>query len=50
LLRELVGNGVLSRVLERLQTERDSADESTRQVAAQAIKLLYRIAWEGQSA
>jgi hypothetical protein len=51
-MTRVVGDGVLSRVLGRLQDEsRNPATDSTvKQVADHALKLLYRIAWEEQSA
>jgi hypothetical protein len=48
-LSRLVGDGVLSRVLERLRDESRSADPATKHVADHALKLLYRIASEGQA-
>jgi DNA repair exonuclease SbcCD nuclease subunit len=48
-LSKLVGDGVLSRVLGRLQQESNSADPDLKRVADQALKLLYRIAWEERS-
>jgi hypothetical protein len=48
-LNELVGDGVLSRVLGRLQEEARSTDARTKCVAEHALKLLYRITWEEQS-
>lgn len=47
-LGEVVGAGVLRRVLERLQSDANSTDPRTRQIAGHALKLLYRIAWEEQ--
>ncbi|MCE9534106.1 MAG: DNA repair exonuclease [Planctomycetes bacterium] len=47
-LREIVGDGVLSRMLARLQEESHSADGRTKRVADHALKLLYRFAWEEQ--
>lgn len=47
-LSEVVGQGVLSRVLERLKGESKSPDPAIRRVADHALKLLYRIAWEEQ--
>ncbi|MBX3401767.1 MAG: hypothetical protein KF873_23810, partial [Gemmataceae bacterium] len=49
-LAEVVGDGVLKRVLERLQADGQSPDPEARRVAEHALKLLYRIAWEGQPA
>jgi hypothetical protein len=48
-LNRLVGDGVLARVLERLRNESQSTDSATKRVADHALKLLYRIAWEGQA-
>jgi DNA repair exonuclease SbcCD nuclease subunit len=45
---EIVGVGVLQRVLERLKEDTVSSDASVRRVADCALKLLYRIAWEEQ--
>jgi len=47
-LSEIVGDGVLARVLGRLRDETQSTDTATKRVADHALKLLYRIAWEGQ--
>lgn len=47
-LGQMVGQGVLVRVLSRLQEESCSPDASVKQVADHALKLLYRIAWEAQ--
>lgn len=48
-LSKLVGDGVLTRVLSRLQQESQSSDARTKQVADHALKLLYRMAWEAQA-
>jgi DNA repair exonuclease SbcCD nuclease subunit len=48
-LRQIVGAGVLLRVLERLQEEAQLTDAAAKRVADHALKLLYRIAWEEQS-
>jgi hypothetical protein len=48
-LRELVGNGVASKVLQRLNDDSQSSDLAKRRVADHALKLLYRIAWEENS-
>jgi DNA repair exonuclease SbcCD nuclease subunit len=48
-LNGLVGDGVLSRVLGRLQEEARSPDARTKRVADHALKLLYRITWEEQT-
>jgi DNA repair exonuclease SbcCD nuclease subunit len=48
-LRQMVGDGVLARVLARLQQESASAEPRTRRVADHALKLLYRIAWQEQA-
>jgi DNA repair exonuclease SbcCD nuclease subunit len=47
-LAEVVGVGVLQRVLERLKEEASSPDAGARRVASQALKVLYKIAWEEQ--
>jgi len=47
-LGEVVGAGVLSRVLEKLKEEARSNDGAIQRVAGHALKLLYRIAWEEQ--
>jgi DNA repair exonuclease SbcCD nuclease subunit len=47
-LTEVVGMGVLKRVLERLKEELTSSDPTVRRVANQALKVLYKIAWEEQ--
>ena len=47
-LSETIGSGVLTRVLERLKVDVESADQSTKLTAHHALKLLYRIAWEEQ--
>jgi DNA repair exonuclease SbcCD nuclease subunit len=49
-LAEAVGDGVLKRVLERLQGDVRSADPASKQVAQRALSLLYQIAWEEQHA
>jgi hypothetical protein len=49
-LRELVGEGVLARVLLRLQEDRQSLNEITKRMAEHALKVLYRVAWEVQNA
>ncbi len=45
-LSKIVGDGVLSRMLERLRQESGSTDGAAKRVAVHALKLLYRIAWE----
>ena len=45
-LSKIVGDGVLSRILERLQQESQSTDATAKLVAEHALKLMYRIAWE----
>jgi DNA repair exonuclease SbcCD nuclease subunit len=47
-LGEVVGDGVLKRVLERLKEDAQSTDAGVKRVAEHALKLLYRIAWEEQ--
>jgi DNA repair exonuclease SbcCD nuclease subunit len=47
-LDEVVGGGVLKRVLEKLKEEAQSTDAASQRVAGQALKLLYQIAWEEQ--
>lgn len=49
-LAEVVGVGVLQRVLERVKEDCLSADLATRRVAEQALKRLYQLAWEEQPA
>jgi DNA repair exonuclease SbcCD nuclease subunit len=49
-LAEVVGTGVLRRVLDRLKEDAQSADAAGKRVAQHALKLLYRIAWEEQPA
>jgi hypothetical protein len=49
-LAEVVGAGVLKRVLDRLKDDVQVGDLNTRRVAAHALKLLYRIAWEERPA
>jgi DNA repair exonuclease SbcCD nuclease subunit len=49
-LAEIVGLGVLKRVLERLKGDVQSSDEPVKKVANHALKLLYQIAWEEQPA
>jgi DNA repair exonuclease SbcCD nuclease subunit len=49
-LAEVVGDGVLRRVLERLQGDSQSSDPSVKRTADHALKLLYRMAWEAQPA
>jgi DNA repair exonuclease SbcCD nuclease subunit len=47
-LSEVVGAGVLKRVLEKLKEDTQSTDGEMSRVAHHALKLLYRIAWEEQ--
>jgi DNA repair exonuclease SbcCD nuclease subunit len=47
-LREVVGVGVLRRVLEKLKEDAQSPDAAIKRVAGHGLKLLYRIAWEEQ--
>jgi hypothetical protein len=47
-LAEVVGEGVLKRVLDRLKADACSTDATARRVAEHALKLLYRVAWEEQ--
>jgi DNA repair exonuclease SbcCD nuclease subunit len=49
-LAEVVGEGVLKRVLERLKADEQSSAPDARSIAAHALRLLYRIAWEEQPA
>jgi DNA repair exonuclease SbcCD nuclease subunit len=49
-LAEVVGAGVLKRVLERLKDDVESTDATTKRVAERALKLLYQIAWQEQPA
>jgi DNA repair exonuclease SbcCD nuclease subunit len=48
-LSRIVGDGVLARVLVRLQQHAQSTDAATKRVADHALKVLYRIAWEEQA-
>jgi len=48
-LSKIVGDGVLSRILERLHQESQSTDATAKRVADHALKLMYRIAWEDLS-
>jgi len=47
-LSEIVGLGVLKRVLERLKEDAQSTNAALKRVAEPGLKLLYRIAWEEQ--
>lgn len=47
-LGEVVGAGVLRRVLEKLKEEAQSTDVGMKRIAGHALKELYRIAWEEQ--
>lgn len=49
-LAEVVGAGVLKRVLDGLKKDTQSTDASEKMIAEHALKLLYRIAWEEQPA
>jgi DNA repair exonuclease SbcCD nuclease subunit len=49
-LAEIVGMGVLKRVLEKLKEETQSANPTVKRIADHALKLLYQIAWEEQPA
>jgi hypothetical protein len=49
-LAEVVGTGVLKRVLDRLKEDVQSTDATAKGVAEHALKLLYRVAWEEQPA
>ena len=49
-LADVVGAGVLQRVLERLKEDNLSSDVGAKYVAGHALKLLYQIAWEEQPA
>lgn len=49
-LAEVVGAGVLKRVLDRLKEDAQSTDAGAKRVAGHALKLLYRIACEEQPA
>jgi DNA repair exonuclease SbcCD nuclease subunit len=48
-LQRIAGDGVLARVLGRLQQDREAGDPNRRRVADHAMKLLYRLAWEEQA-
>jgi len=43
---QIVGDGVLARILERLRQQTQSTDTAAKRVAELALKLLYRTAWE----
>jgi DNA repair exonuclease SbcCD nuclease subunit len=45
-LSKIVGDGVLSRMVEHLRQDSGSTDVAAKRVADHALKLLYRIAWE----
>ena len=47
-LAEVVGAGVLKRVLERIQADAGSPDDKVRRISGQALKELYAIACEEQ--
>ncbi|MCS7159443.1 MAG: DNA repair exonuclease [Gemmatales bacterium] len=47
-LREVVGEGILRRVLDRLNGEIALGDAGTQHVAQHALRWLYRLAWEEQ--
>jgi len=47
-LGEVMGVGVLKRVLEKLKEDAQSTDAAIKRVSDHALKLLYRIAWEEQ--
>lgn len=47
-LGEVVGAGVLKRVLDKLKEQANATDVTNKRVADHALKLLYRIAWEEQ--
>jgi hypothetical protein len=49
-LAEVVGAGVLQRVLDRLRTDVHSPDATAKRVAQHALKILYQLAWEEQPA
>ena len=49
-LAEAVGQGVLQKVLGRLKDDAGSADPNAKRVADHALKLLYKIVWEGKPA
>jgi len=49
-LAEAVGKGVLQKVLGRLKHDAQSADPNAKRVADHALKLLYKIVWEGRPA
>jgi hypothetical protein len=48
-LSRIVGDGVLARVLGRLQQDAQSSGATAKRVADHALKVLYRIAWEEQA-
>jgi DNA repair exonuclease SbcCD nuclease subunit len=47
-LNKIVGDGVLHRIVERLNGEAQSADPHVKRVAGQALKELYRLSYEEQ--
>jgi DNA repair exonuclease SbcCD nuclease subunit len=47
-LSEVVGTGVLKRVLQRLKEDVQSPDATLQRVSSQGLKMLYQIAWEEQ--
>ena len=49
-MAEVVGDGVMKRVLEKLQADAAGGDEDAKTVARHALKLLYQIAWQEQPA
>lgn len=48
-LARMTGDGVLSRMVQRLQQEVQSTDPEVKRLAGHALKVLYRTAWEEQS-
>jgi len=48
-LSKIAGDGVLGRMLARLQQDAQSTNADAKRVADHALKLLYRIAWEEQT-
>jgi hypothetical protein len=49
-LAQVVGHGVLKRVLDRLKEDAQSNDAAAKRVAEHALKLLFQVAWEEQPA
>jgi hypothetical protein len=48
-LKDLVGDGILRHVFDRLRTESQTGDEPTRNRAGHSLRLLYQFAQEVRS-